>query len=178
MQSEPQIEQFIGLSAARHAVPICGLLAIFSVLTPRSESFVTYWLISVALTCAVGCFVAGVVSLYSKRRTLAGFAKNARNTSWAVVIVLLLSLFDFANPQWGSLITRPQNSTTTPTSDSSVDKYPINPSGAALLLQARNEHTELIGLSDENAIRAIHQALYPDLPLARVAAKFGIRLER
>ena len=57
-------------------------------------------------------------------------------------------------------------------------RWPINPQGAQLLLAIRAREPALEGLSDEVAVRAIHQAYYSDLPLGEVAAKLGIRIDQ
>ena len=182
------------LSVARHFVPMCALLAIYAALVPRPESFAVFWLGSVAFMLAASLIVAGLVSLYARTRTIADFATRARNTGWAVVLLLFFSLIGFytqtpassssvassgAVEKAGAAIaqsTAPHQPSAAASAPQAM--YPMNPEGASLMRKVRKDHPELAALPDEEVVRAMHAAFYSDLPLQQVAAQLGVKLEQ
>lgn len=182
------------LSAARHFVPMCALLAVYAALVPRPESFAVFWLGSVAFMLTVSLIVAGLVSLYAQTHTIADFATRARNTGWAVVLLFFFSLIGFytqtpaspfsvASPgaveNAGAAITRSTAShKPSAAAPAPLTTYPMNPEGASLMRKVRRDHPEFAALSDEEVVRAMHEAFYSDLPLQQIAAQLGVKFEQ
>ncbi len=196
---DPKPGTSVALSIARHAVPIAALLALHASLTPRATGFLTQWAAAMALVTLVSAAMAGAVTLYAKDRRAKTVTQRSRSTAWVVTLVLFISLWNDLSPRprsdanakgqtavTASAVAASSGSTTSvgearraenePAQDAA--RWPINPQGAQLLLAIRAREPALEGLSDEVAVRAIHQAYYSDLPLGEVAAKLGIRIDQ
>lgn len=173
---------------------MCALLAVYAALVPRPESFTFFWLGSVAFMLAASLIVAGLVSIYARTRTIADFATRARNTGWAVVLLLFFSLIGFYTqaPASPSSVASPSAVDSEgaaiaqsaaphkPSAAASVPlaSYPMNPEGASLMRKVRKDHPEFAALSDEEVVRAMHEAFYSDLPLQQIAAQLGVKLKQ
>ena len=180
--------QSIALSLARHAVPIALLLGLYAIVAPRVGGVISQWAIGVAFVFGTSVVLAGLFTLYAKNRSRALLAVRVRNIAWVLVILLFVDpIMTRLKPS--TVGHEPKEAAHAPVTSAPPTSQPaapvassievaINPDGAALLQQMRTKYPDLKGLSDEQAVRAIHEAFYADLPLPEVAAKLGMRLQK
>lgn len=179
--------QSIALLLARHAVPIALLLGLYAIVAPRVGGVISQWAIGVAFVFGTSVVLASLFTLYAKNRSRVLLAVRVRNIAWVLVILLFVDpIMILLKPS--SVGHEPKEAVLAPFTSTPPISQPaalvasnvevvINPDGAALLQQMRAKYPELKGLSDEQAVRVIHQAFYADLPLPEVAAKLGMRLQ-